>query len=59
MRIDGPTPNGGDYSEMFYLDANDDIVSDPKLAARGVIRECLNDGTLIGTTWFEAGDKDV
>lgn len=52
MRIDEPTPHGGDYSEVFYLDSNDNMVSNPDRAVRGVVRECMQDGTLISTTWF-------
>lgn len=55
MRIDGPTPNGGSYSEMFLFDVDDNIVSDRGLAIRGVVRECAEDGTLISTTWFKVG----
>lgn len=39
-RIYGATPNGGDYSELCYLDGG-----------RVVIRECKADGTLICETW--------
>ena len=52
MRINEPTPYGGDYSEVFYFDSNDNIVSDPDTAVRGVIRECAQNGDLISSTWF-------
>ena len=43
----GPTPNGGDYSEIFYYDDAGNP-SDKEHATRCVIRECRNDGTLVG-----------
>jgi len=48
-RIDGPTPNGGDYSEIFYFD-NDGNAVDADHATRCVIRECKKDGTLVYET---------
>lgn len=57
MRIDGPTPQGGDYSEVFYFDSNDNIVSDPDRAVRGVVRECTQEGILISSTWFYLDNK--
>lgn len=49
-RIDGPTPNGGAYSEIYYFDANNNPVDESK-AVRCVIRECDADGNLIHETW--------
>lgn len=49
-RIDEKTPNGGDYSELYYLDDNGNVV-DEKDATRCVIRECTNDGELIKETF--------
>ena len=43
----GPTPNGGDYSEIFYFD-DDGNPADKAQATHCVIRECLSDGTLVG-----------
>jgi len=43
----GPTPNGGDYSEIYYFD-DAGKPADKEQATRCVIRECLNDGTLVG-----------
>lgn len=57
MRINGPTPQGGDYSEVFYFDSNDNIVSDPDIAVRGVVRECTQEGILISNTWFYLDNK--
>ena len=53
-RHEGPTPNGGDYSEIFYFDDDDNPV-DKTQATRCVIRECLNDGTLVGEIHGLAG----
>lgn len=44
------TPSGGDYSEIHYLnDAHDEV--EPEEATQFIIRECLEDGTLIKTTY--------
>jgi len=49
-RVDGKTPSGGDYSEMHYLnDAHDEV--EPEAATQFIIRECLEDGTLIKATY--------
>ena len=45
-RVDEKTPNGGDYSEIFYFDENGNLV-DEKDAQRCIIRQCKTDGTLI------------
>ena len=45
-RINEPTPNGGDYSEIFYLNYDGDLV-DENVATHAIIRECKNDGTLV------------
>ena len=50
MRIYEPTPNGGDYSEMIFLDDNHNVVPEEK-ATKGVIRECKMDGTLVHETF--------
>lgn len=52
-RVDGPTPNGGDYAEMYLFDKKGRIVDDEKKAVRGVIRECKKNGELLMETWFE------
>ena len=38
-RIEGETPSGGDYSEIWYLDAQGNVVDD-QYAARCSINEC-------------------
>lgn len=50
IRIEESTPNGGDYSEILYLDG-DGNVTEEESATHCVIRECLSDGTLIAETW--------
>lgn len=51
-RYNRPTPNGGDYSEIFYMDDNGNYV-DKKVATKAVIYECKNDGTAINRTFME------
>lgn len=48
-RVDGKTPNGGDYSEIFYLDKDHNEV-EPEEAAEFILWECKKDGTIISTT---------
>jgi len=45
-RRDGPTPNGGDYSEIFYFDDDGNSV-DKTEATKAVVKEYKNDGTVI------------
>lgn len=49
-RIYSKTPNGADYSEIFYLNEKKENVA-KEIATNVVIRECLNDGTLIKETF--------
>ena len=49
-RSDGPTPSGGDYSEIFYYDRNNKPC-EPEDAHHCIIRECESDGTLIQETF--------
>ena len=44
------TPNGGDYSEIFYFDYNGNPIDSDK-ATRCIIRECKNDGSLVNETF--------
>jgi len=45
-KVIGKTPNGGDYSEIVFLDKDHNIV-DEKEAEIAMIRECKEDGTLV------------
>ena len=44
------TPNGGDYSEIFYLDDNGNYI-DFSNAKKCIIRECKIDGSLVCETY--------
>lgn len=48
--IEEKTPNGGDYSEIYYFDEENNIV-DEKEASKCVIRECIANGEIINETW--------
>lgn len=50
-RIEEKTPNGGDYSEIFYMDDDGNVV-DEEEATKAVIRECTKDDVLIYETWL-------
>lgn len=50
LKVNGETPNGGGYSEIYYLDSDGNIVDETE-AVRCVIRECTEDGELIAETW--------
>ena len=45
-KINQKTPAGGDYSEIYYMDDNGNIVDD-SIATTCIIRECTSDGTLV------------
>lgn len=49
-RIYEKTPNGGDYSEIFYMDDSGNIV-DETIATKCVVRECKENGTLVHETF--------
>ena len=49
-RIEGKTPNGGAYSEIYFFDNSGNIVDESK-ATKCVIRECKESGELIAETW--------
>lgn len=50
IRVYEKTPSGGDYSEAFYINENRELV-EPEKATEIIINECLNDGTVINTTY--------
>ena len=54
VRIYGKTPSGGDYSEAFYLDKDHNLVAQED-ATEIIINECLEDGTVISTTYGKTG----
>lgn len=45
-RVEGKTPNGGDYSEIYYQDENGNPVDEAE-AKKFILRECKFDGTLV------------
>ena len=51
MKNTEKTPNGGDYSEIYYSDDEGNLVPEEK-ATKGEIVEFLNDGTVVGRTYF-------
>ncbi len=46
IRTNEKTPNGGDYSEIFFMNDIGEMV-DESVATKCVIRECKLDGTLV------------
>ena len=50
IRVNEPTPSGGDYSEALYIDNNKNLV-EPENATEIIINEYRKDGTLINTTY--------
>lgn len=46
------TPNGGDYSEIFYFDKNGNP-TDEENAVKCIIRECKKNGELVGEIFGE------
>lgn len=46
IRDEEKTPNGGDYSEIYYQDDKGNPVDETK-ATRFILRECKSDGTLV------------
>lgn len=49
-RVNKPTPGGGSYSEVYYMDQQGNIV-DESVAERCCIRECAADGSLLLETY--------
>lgn len=50
QKIEEKTPSGGDYSEIYYFDDDNNPI-DEKQASKCVIRECKKDGELVNETW--------
>lgn len=57
-RIDGKTPNGGDYSEIYYLDKNKKSC-DKRSATRVFIRECTAEGKIVQETYGIIKETEV
>ena len=55
IRIEGATPSGGAYSEIYFFDAAGKPVDEAK-AVRCVIRECAENGDLINETCGTTGN---
>ena len=51
-RIEGSTPSGGDYAELYFMDADGNPV-DEKDATCGEIVELTNDGKMLMSTVFK------
>ena len=49
-KIEGKTPSGGAYCEIYFFDESGNSVDEEK-AVRLVIRECAENGDLIAETW--------
>ena len=56
-RIDGPTPNGGAYAEIYYVEENGKSVDDSNLAVKAYGCEYDKNGKLINETFFVLNDK--
>lgn len=52
------TPNGGDYSELVYMNSAFEEV-DKEQATNGVIYEWKNNGELVGTTYCVLNGKEL
>lgn len=52
-RVNGRTPNGGAYSEIFFFNDAGETVDESE-ATRCVIREYAKDGTLLSEVWGTA-----
>ncbi len=50
IRVNEKTPNGGDYSEIFFMNDAGEVV-DESNATKCAIRECKLDGTLLNETF--------
>ena len=57
-RVEGKTPHGGDYSEIYYRDDKGNVVDESE-ATMFALRECKKDGTLVSETFgFMTEDID-
>lgn len=53
-RIEGATPAGGDYAEIFYTDDAGNP-AEKESATMCIIRECKKDGTIVNETFGLCG----
>lgn len=51
-RVDGPTPNGGVYSQIYYYDADGNRVENPEDAEKVFICEFDSDDNMIHETFL-------
>lgn len=49
-RVNEKTPNGGDYSEMYYLDKDGNLAESMKTATNFRILEKTNNGDVVQET---------
>lgn len=49
--IEGKTPLGGDYREIYYF-TNDMMPCEKEMATRSIVRTCKADGTLVNEEIF-------
>lgn len=56
-KIDGPTPCGGAYAEIYYIDAKGNSVDDPNLAVKAYGCEYDANGNLINETILVVNEK--
>lgn len=50
-RVNEKTPNGGDYSEMYYLDKDGNLAESMETATNFRILEKTNNGDIVLETW--------
>ena len=56
-RRDKPTPNGGDYSVIFYFDDDGNSV-DKTVATKAIIKEYKSDGTVINEIFADISKSE-
>lgn len=51
VRKNEKTPNGGDYSEIYFFDKDNNPVEEKEKAVKAIIRECKKNGDLVKETF--------
>ncbi len=51
-KVEGPTPNGGIYSEIYYFDEFDNTLENEENAVSAIAREIDKNGKVIKETKF-------